>query len=130
MAKRTNYTWGYWLEKQVQAEFKKLGYLTISSRGSKGVVDVIAMKPGEDLLIQCKRDGYIPPAEWNELYSWATSLGKIPLMAQKAPSGKGNVYFRLVGPKGDRTQPMEPWAPVQPFLALKIERPKRKRGTR
>lgn len=44
------------------------GYYVVKSGGSRGPADLVALKPNQTLLIQCKRDGLISRKEWNELY--------------------------------------------------------------
>ena len=55
---------------------RKNGYYCIRSYGSKGMFDVIAVPPKINtlidypvgtLLIQCKTNGYVPPAERERL---------------------------------------------------------------
>jgi Holliday junction resolvase len=85
----------------------------IRAAGSKGSskVDLVALKPGQQLLIQCKSDGALGPAEWDRVVQVAGWVGAIPLLAANGPGGRGVVYTRLLGPKrrGCRIQPCEPF---------------------
>lgn len=90
------------------------GYYVIRSAGSKGLVDLVALKPHEILLVQAKRGGVLPPLEWNALYHLSQNLNAIPLMAQE-PENRGESirFFRLLDLKTSRArrQPMEPFIP-------------------
>lgn len=76
------YEAGRRLEYEVVHYLTDSGYLAFRSPGSKGAADIIAMKsvPGgggiSDLLfVQCKKDGYIPPAERHALTVLAEQFG-------------------------------------------------------
>ena len=68
----TNYQIGRQFEYSTMSFLRKHGYYCIRSYGSKGMFDVIAVPPeintlidypAGTLLIQCKTNGYVPPAE-------------------------------------------------------------------
>lgn len=72
----TNYQIGRQFEYSTMSFLRKHGYYCIRSYGSKGVFDVIAVPPQINtlrdypqgtLLIQCKTNGYVPPAERERL---------------------------------------------------------------
>lgn len=63
----TNYENGMKLERAVKALLEKNGYLVVCSKGSRGPVDAIAVKPGEILFVQSKGNGYIAPAARDRL---------------------------------------------------------------
>ena len=75
MVKRNyNYQKGRRLEYDVMDLLREKGYYTIRSYASKGIFDVIAVRPQYEpnmdhypLMIQCKTNGYIPPKEREEL---------------------------------------------------------------
>lgn len=84
------------------------GYWTMRAAGSKGAVDLIAMKHGQTLFVQCKRTGSLRPAEWNALWGLAAELGAVPVLAQMRLAPRRVVLHRLTGPKTGRgPQPME-----------------------
>jgi Holliday junction resolvase len=85
------------------------GYWTMRAAASKGAVDVIGLKHGQILFVQCKRSGSLPPAEWNALYGLAMELGAVPLLAQIKLAPRRVVMHRLTAPKRarQRVQPME-----------------------
>ena len=73
-----NYRKGYYLEHRVVAPYLRArGYFVVESRGSHGIVDVVAVRQqnGKDmqhwpLMIQCKNDskgGYVGPQEMASL---------------------------------------------------------------
>lgn len=76
-----NYQIGRRFEYRVQNYLRKKGYYVIRAYGSKGMYDLIAIPPNNDkdmhnypLMIQCKTNGYIKPAERESLksnkYKW------------------------------------------------------------
>lgn len=111
MAERsTGYQLGRALEYRVRDKLTADGYFCIRAAASKGLVDIIAIKRGQVLFVQCKRSGSLPPGEWNELYEAALHVGAIPVMAsRRLPSGIA--LWRLDGRKDGtrRRQPMKPF---------------------
>ena len=95
----TNYSAGRTFEWKCRDNLRSEGYEVIRSAGSKSKVDLIGLKPGQLLLVQCKRDGTIGPAEWNRLVELAGWVGAIPVLAVNGPRGYGVDYWRLTGPK-------------------------------
>ena len=119
------------LERAVKHHLEDNGYLlVIKSGGSKGKVDVIGLKRGETVIVQCKRGGNEPisteewrqgrgaaamsPADRVELRRLALDLGAVPLMASWVKEGNAARHDRGVearrltsmGPAGNR-----PWTP-------------------
>lgn len=87
------------------------GYSVMRTAGSKGdaKVDLIAIKPGQQLYVQCKTSARIDPAEWDRLVEVSSWNGALPIVASKGGRGEGIHYQRLLGPKVPRarTQPVE-----------------------
>ena len=111
----TLYRRGRALEYRVRDEFKAHGYpLVLRSPQSRGKIDVVAIRPGEVVFVQCKRGGGLGVAEWNEVLDLSRACGAIPLLAS-CPTGRGTVYMRLTGRKdgSKRRQPFEPWTITQ-----------------
>lgn len=110
----TGYQLGAALEYRVKALLEKDGYYVVRAAASKGLVDLAAMKPRQLLLVQCKRSGSLPPAEWNALYDLAVHLEAVPVMAVKGP--RGTLLYRLTARKDAtrRRQPMEPFSIDEP----------------
>lgn len=109
----TQYTKGTRFEHKTRDDLAANGYEVIRAAGSKGSskVDLVAMKPGQQLYIQCKAHGTLPADEWNHLLEVATWVGAIALLAAKGPRGRGITYTQLLGPKVPyaRTQPTQPF---------------------
>ncbi len=100
MANR-KYANGRTLEYAAEADCKANGYWARRLPSSKGECDVIAVKLGEVLMIQCKLDGYMPPAERVKLFNVAAIHGCVPLLASWHKEGRAARtirYERLVTP--------------------------------
>lgn len=110
----TGYRLGVALEYRVKQLLERDGYYVIRAAASKGIVDLIALKPHQTLMVQCKRSGALPPSEWNELFGLAERLGAVPLMAVKGL--RGTRLMRLTARKDGsrRRQPMEPFSVDEP----------------
>lgn len=78
----TNYANGAALERAVKKLFEANGYYVMKSGGSKGSADLVALKRGETVLVQCKVDGYLRPAERKALCDLALWLGARPVIGQ------------------------------------------------
>ena len=88
-------------ERRVRTELEADGYWTMRAAGSRGAVDVLAVKPGQVLGIQSKLSNpLLPPSERFALLAWATRCGGVPLVASRVRHGRGSVvvYRRLTGP--------------------------------
>jgi Holliday junction resolvase len=114
--RRSNrYATGTRFEHKTRDDLIANGYDVIRAAGSKGPtkVDLVAVKPGSLIFIQCKATGTLPPAEWDRLVEVSGWVGAVPVLAANGPRGRGIVYTRLLGPKRRRarTQPCEPFLP-------------------
>ncbi len=98
MTKQTPYQLGRALEYRVRDALLAKGFYVIRSPSSKGPADLVALGPGVQLLVQCKRSGRFDPGEWNELYDLAETIGALAIVAS-CPTGRGTQYKRLVGHK-------------------------------
>lgn len=97
------YAQGRALEYKVRNALVKNGYYVIRSAGSKGAVDLLAMKFHEILMVQVKKDGSLPTTEWNRLYFLARQLDAIPILARDSDKRGGSVrFFRLIEEKKER----------------------------
>jgi Holliday junction resolvase len=106
----TNYQSGRANEYRIRDDLVGFGYECVRAAGSKGKADIVALRPGEVLLVQVKASNpQIAPAERVALVEMATAAGALPLVAHK-PSRKPVVYRRLtgVGPKD-----WIPWLPIR-----------------
>lgn len=95
----TNYRNGTVFEYAVRNKLRNDGYEVFRSAGSKTKVDLIAIKHGQILLVQCKRDGKISPAERASVQATAALIDcAVPVLAYKV-LGKSEVLMaRLTGP--------------------------------
>lgn len=111
--KQTKYRYGRQFEYKVRDELKALGYFALRSPASRTPIDVLAIKPGAVLMVQCKRGGNLRVSEWNVLFDLAISCGALPVLASLPVPKRGTVYEILVGRKdgSKRRQPKELWAP-------------------
>lgn len=102
---RSNYHRGRDLEHRVRTHLRNEGYEVLRTAGSKSKVDLVAIKPGQILFVQCKRSGALPPAEWNALWDLAQMVGAVPVLAEQL--ARGRKYWRLTGRKDQpgRRQP-------------------------
>lgn len=100
----TPYQTGKQFEYMVRDALIDDGYETVRSAGSKTKIDLIAMKPGQLLFVQCKINGLCAPAERTKLLSLARMVGALPLVAYRYKPGHAAavVRYRLLsggGPK-------------------------------
>ncbi len=73
------------LETAVVKDQRRIGRWAERVRQGQGTpVDVVALDKGSKLLIQCKADGWMSPAEREALTLESAQAGAIPLLAWKA----------------------------------------------
>ena len=103
------YRSGYNLEQRAAEHLRSEGYYVIASRGSHGIVDLVALKPGEVLGVQCKGNGWLSPDEWNELYQLGLELAFVPLLACREK--RRLIFYELTGlrVKYSRNPPKRLW---------------------
>lgn len=105
----SGYSDGRKVEYDVIERLKTDGYDTVRAASSKGLADVVAIKPGQVLLVNCKRTRMPGPGERVDLLRIASCLPgiSVPLVALR-PLRKPLEFRRLtgVGPKDWR-----PWTP-------------------
>lgn len=93
-----NYQRGRTFEWKVRDALQEDGYDVLRSAGSKTKIDLVAIKPGQILFIQCKRtNGQIPPAEREKLVLLAKYVNALALVASQPVPRKPLVYRRLTG---------------------------------
>lgn len=61
-------------ESKIARIFKEKGYYTVVSAGSRGVADVVAIRPNEILFIQCKNNGGLSFDEKQRLKQIASAV--------------------------------------------------------
>lgn len=110
--KQSLYRYGRQFEYQVRDMLKERGYFAMRSPASKSPIDLLAVKTGTVLFVQCKRHGALGVKEWNDLFDLAESVGAIAVLAEK-PTYKGAAFHRLIDRKdgSKRAQPMEHFEP-------------------
>lgn|SRR5215216_243486 len=105
---RTNYRNGRAYEYLIRDALEADGYSCIRAAGSKGKADLIALKPGEILLVQVKRTNpQLTPLERAGLLELARITGGRPIVAYK-PSRKPVIYRELTGLGPKDHQPFYP----------------------
>lgn len=110
----TNYARGAAFERKVARDLECHGYVWVRSAGSHSPADILALRVGETLAVQCKLNGRLDPEEWNELWEFAIAAGAKPVaaMPHKVKGRTDIIYYRLAGRKDGRgRQPWEPWTP-------------------
>ena len=95
-------------ENRVKELLEEDGYYVVRAAGSLGAADLIALKPGQTLLVQVKSEAYLGPGEWNDLWFAAQAAGGIPIHAANLPGSRRVVWHRLTGPKTVVTK-RPPW---------------------
>jgi Holliday junction resolvase len=118
------YVSGTYFERRALEDLRHNGYICWRTPGSKSVVDIIALKPGQVLLIQAKAGLTAPTGtEWNALFTLANMVGATPLIADRA--GRGRIrYRRITHPHSPHKHdwPAMIWTPDDAELAAAINR--------
>lgn len=110
--KQTKYKSGRQFEYRVRDHLKGLGYFALRSPGSRTPIDVLAVRPGVVLFVQCKRNGVLSPKEWNTLFDLCRSCGALPILAS-CPTGRGCTYQEMTARKDQpgKRQPLGQFDP-------------------
>lgn len=99
-------------ERRVQRALESIGYKVVRSAGSRSPTDLVAMKGGSTVCVQCKKNGRFGPDKWNAFYRFCQDAGAVPVLASR--SKKGTECYVLTGEKtGHGKQPMAPWIPKE-----------------
>lgn len=118
---QTKYKSGRMFEYQVRDYLKSLGFVAMRSPASKSPIDIIAVRPGQVIFVQCKRHGILNPKGWNDLFDLADSAGALAILAFKGGGRKGHQYKRLTARKEGRApQPYVDWDPTAKFATLRV----------
>ena len=67
----TQYEKGARFERRIKKHFEALGWICFRSAGSHSPADLICIRKGETLLIQCQTEKYFPPAKKAQLIELA-----------------------------------------------------------
>lgn len=92
----TPYQRGRSFEYRVKKKLESLGYFVMRSAGSKGEVDLLAVKHGTSLFLQSKLRGQISIAEQNELFLLSQKFGATPVIVMNSDSRK-IIFLRIIG---------------------------------
>lgn len=100
----TQYNDGRRFEYKVRDALREDGYEVLRSAGSKTKIDLVAMKTGQLVFVQCKLNGLCAPAERARLRELAQMVGALPIVAYSHKEGRpaAEVRYRLLtgdGPK-------------------------------
>lgn len=102
--KQTMYRLGRQFEYRVRDDMRKKNYFVLRSPRSGSPADLVCIKKGKIIFIQCKRGGEFIVSEWNEFYELCQSVNAIPILAS-TPKGKGIEYHLLTGLKDGSKKP-------------------------
>lgn len=108
------------LERAVKTELEASGYrLVIKSAGSKGRADIVALKRGETLIVQCAVSAYKSPADRRELRRLADELAVPgltvrPLIAGWHKIGRAARTVRYLEVTDTEAPDVFPWTPPKP----------------
>ena len=89
----SRYDGGAALERAAKKLLEGSGYYVVRSAGSKGVADMVALKPDEVVLVQCKTDGYLSPGERVAFRGLCVRLGAVCVVG----------WWERTGPRGGRS---------------------------
>ena len=87
------YVSGRAFEYLVRDFFIRRNYHVIRSAGSHGIGDIICLKKGTVLMIQCKLKGQISAEEKEALFKIANAVGAEPIIASKKD---GVLFFESI----------------------------------
>ncbi|HEX59123.1 MAG TPA: hypothetical protein ENF26_03115 [Methanomicrobia archaeon] len=94
----TAYARGAAFERKVRRLLEEDGWFVVRAAGSKGIVDLVALRERDNVLrvqlISCKLNGYVPPAEREQLLELKRRLphAEVLIAARRA----GEVVFEMV----------------------------------
>jgi hypothetical protein len=98
----SGYTQGRAVEYAVLHDLQQHGYDTVRAASSKGLADVVAIKVGQVLVVNCKRTAMPGPAERADLIRVADCLPGIALPIVALKPRLQQLQYRLLtgaGPK-------------------------------
>jgi Holliday junction resolvase len=94
----TAYRRGYNFEDRCRRALEGQGYVVVRSAGSKGPADLVAMRGGVTLLVQCKLDRRLMGrGERLALLEAAARAGAIPVLAEREKKRGPIRWVRLDG---------------------------------
>ena len=99
----TPYSRGYSFERRVRGVLQDQGWVTFRAAGSRGPVDLVALKAGEVLLAQVKVDGLLSPREREDLFLLSRELQVRVVVAYRQE--RDLKWLMVMGP--ERLDPVE-----------------------
>ena len=97
MVRKTHpYRRGYTFERRVRAHLEKDGWFVVR-QGKSAFPDLICLKKGKVMLVECKVDGYLRPEERRKLSETSTKTGAESVIASR--EGK-KIILRNLGKDG------------------------------
>lgn len=113
----SGYARGVYAEKRTAEQLRAEGYYVVESRGSHGVADLMAAKPGQVLLVQVKGgEARLDGAWWNELAAAARKAGALAIIADWPKRG----HLRLRRITGQHRPRSKAW-PCAPFVTDEVD---------
>lgn len=103
--RQTMYRFGRAFEYRVRDALRELGYFVLRSPQSKSPLDLVAIRRGAVIFVQCKRNGDLGVDGWNDLFNLAASVGAVPLLAETGTTRGHILYWRLLERKDGRKRP-------------------------
>lgn len=84
----TAYQRGNAFERIIADQLRGDGYSVWQTRGSKSPVDIVAIKTGQTLFVQCKAGvAALTAAAWNQLHDLAAAVGALAIIADRPKRG-------------------------------------------
>lgn len=94
--KTSAYATGRAFEYRVKKYYTEKEYFVLRSPQSKGLADLVALKKGEALLIQCKVSGILPNSEAEKLTSLANSIGAKAIVASRGRASEYQIIIKYL----------------------------------
>jgi Holliday junction resolvase len=104
----TRYVAGANLERSAKRVLESKGFYVMKSGGSKGILDLIAMKDGESWLCQAKLHGILSPADRAKLIKLAQDNYCIPVLVYKLDGDSKPYFKKLTGVGAKDAEPITP----------------------
>lgn len=107
----SHYNAGRTFEWKVRDALREDGYEVLRSAGSKTKIDLVAVKPGQLVFVQCKVNGLCAPAERSKLRDLAGMAGALPVVAYSHKEGRSAAVVRYRLLTGDGPKAFASWTP-------------------
>jgi Holliday junction resolvase hjc len=107
----SHYNAGRTFEWKVRDALREDGYEVLRSAGSKTKIDLVAVKPGQLVFVQCKVNGLCAPAERSKLRDLAGMVDALPVVAYSHKEGRSAAVVRYRLLTGDGPKAFASWTP-------------------